>query len=271
MERRRVWDRTAVWLLLTAIVLLRADRAQGGCDAPGYRIGRVLADNASGVDLTISLQLQDFAPRRLVCLAGALKKRYPGRNVSAAIFSSHEAAVGWTPSTEWTPSLFAYQLKLHGFYSYNKEKSDEYLSIAPDASSQEADSPFDTLIVLPLRGAPVCKLAVSGRCLLEFRHIAYPSVEGRADSEGSVTLAGQIRRDGIVSDVAVVDAKVDAPERRSALVASAMENLGTWRFEPGKQRDDLRLTYEFGRADPTKTLHGTVMEFRLPDEVRVGH
>jgi hypothetical protein len=230
-----------------------------------------LADNASGVDLTISIGLGDFAPRRLVCLAGALKKRYPGRNVSAAMFSSHEAAVWWAPSIEWSPVLYAYQLKLHGFYSYDREKSDEYLLIAPDGSGQEADSPFDTRIVLPLRGAPVCKLAVSGRCLLEFRHIAYPSVKGQADIEGSVTMTGQIRRDGFVSDLAVVAAKVDAPERRSALVASAMENLGTWRFEPGKHRDDLRLTYEFGRADPTKTLHGTVMEFRLPDVVRVGH
>ncbi len=44
-----------------------------------------------------------------------------------------------------------------------REKHEDYLLIAPDAFSQEVDSPFTTRIDLPLTGTPVCKLAINGR------------------------------------------------------------------------------------------------------------
>jgi hypothetical protein len=72
-----------------------------------------------------------------------------------------------------------------------------------------------------------------------------------------------------VSNLTVVDATVDPPAQKSELVESALRNLGTWRFEPGKRKDSIHMTYLFGAPVSSLAWHG--MELRLPDEVRIEH
>jgi len=270
MERCRALNRMAARPLLVTVALFEAIYAFGACNVPHYRRGRTWEDNASGISIDISIRLEDFAPERLICLAGALRQKYTGRDVAAYIFSSRDAALGYLPgSIDPSPKVVEYQSKLHGYYFYSKEKHDNHLLIVPDVRSQEVDSPSTTRIDLPVTGTPVCRLAINGRCLLEFQHIYYPSVEGKAKISGGVILAGNIRRDGVLSDLAVVDAKVNPPERQAVLVDSAMLNLSTWRFEPGKHKDGVRITYNFEVSDSPSLGQETSVRFRLPYEVRI--
>jgi len=187
-------------------------------------------------------------PARLVCLAETLKLKYADRDVIASIFSSHEAALGYRPGDlDVPPEVREYESKEHAVYVYSREKHEEYVEIRPDPRSH--DSSLTTRVDLPAKGTPACKLAINGRCLIEFQHIYYPDTEDRKAVSGRVTVAGSIRRDGAVSDLAVADAKVNPPDRQSFLVDWTLENLRTWRFAPGKQKDDIRITYDFGVTD----------------------
>ena len=214
-------------------------------------------------------RLEDFAPEKLICLAEALRRKYPNRNVMAFIFSSREAALGYVPSIEWVPKSVEYESKSHGVYIYSKEKHEDYLLVVPDALNHEAGSPFDTRIDLPVTGTPVCKLGISGRCLLEFQHIDYPSIDGKKQIAGRVTLYGSIRRDGTLSNFTVVNAKANLPQRESVLVDWTIKNLSTWRFEPGKQEDAMGITYYFEVTDSPLAVTESGVQFRLPSEVRV--
>jgi hypothetical protein len=255
----------AVWLSITTAALPNAILAGAACNAPRYRLGRVWVDAASTVDLNISIQLGDFAPDRLICLAKTLKAHYPARDMSVFIFSSQEAALGYVPPVERTPKLVEYESKLHGLYFYSRAKHEEYLLILPDGHSQNVNSPLTTRIDLPIERVPVCRLEAKGRCLLEFQHIDYPaSIEGRKGVTGRVTLAGRIDRNGVMSGVSVVGAQISPVELRTLLVTAASRNLGTWRFAPSGRTDEVRITYEFDRVDSPLVEGGKSLHFRMP-------
>ena len=168
------------------------------CNAPHYNIGRVWEDNASVIDIDIAIRIEDFAPKRLVCLAASLKEKYPQRNIRALIFSSPEAARDYRVGSQELPAkVVEARLKLHAVYSLNRGTSEEYIRMRPE-ESQYAPR-FSTRIDLPAPGTPYCTLAIHDRCLLEFRHIYYPTVEGRPEISGQVTLTGAILRNGTLS------------------------------------------------------------------------
>jgi len=250
------------------IVLCPTVQAFATCEPPHYRKGRVWEDTTSYLNIAVSIRLEDFAPARLICLARALRQRYPERDLLVSIFSSREAALGWLPLTERTPNLWEYESKLHGFYSYVKAKHQDYLLVLPDGHSQDVHSALTTRIDLPTTVAPVCRLAVDSRCLLEFQHMVYPgSAEGQR-AVGRITIAGTIERDGVVSNLSVVEASITPAERQPMLVSSAMQNLGTWRFEPGYHPDGIRITYSFDRVDSPSVGDASGLQFRLPFETR---
>lgn len=265
VDNHALLNRMSVRLFAVTLVLSEATCVLGACKVPQYRKGRVYEDSASGADLNISIRLEDFAPERLICLAEALRSKYPHRDVLAFIFSSREAALGYVPLIERIPQLWDYEAKLHGIYTYNKEKHEDQLLILPDGHSQRVGSPLNTQINLPLTVMPVCRLTLDGRCLIEFQHIYYPrSIEARTEISGRVTFAGTFRRDGVLSDLTVVGAEVSPPELQSILVDAAKSNLSTWRFEPGKYEDAVRITYRFEGADSPTVENGGGLRFRLP-------
>jgi hypothetical protein len=119
---------------------------------------------------------------------------------------------------------------------------------------------------------PFAGLLINGRCLLEFEHIydsriAYPSAVPEG-IKGQVSLSGSIEKNGILKKVAVIDAKADSPEQRSTLADWAARNFRTWRFEPSKHEDDVRLTFYFEITDSPVRDDDSV-QFHLPDEVRI--
>lgn len=76
--------------VLVCLILLLVQISFAQCKPPKYRKGFVLADSKSRVWMGISIQLEDFAPEKLVCLAAALKKHYhDSKEINILIFSSH--------------------------------------------------------------------------------------------------------------------------------------------------------------------------------------
>jgi hypothetical protein len=269
MERYVSLNRMTARILGAFVALSGTALASAPCSAPDYRVAETLVDKAGGVDVNVSIRLEDFAPQRLICLAGALKQAFPERSVRAFIFSSHEAALEFLPGDIDLPPGFAeYQYKLHGTYVYDRGKHEEYVTIAPDGHRQ-FDPALITRIDLPVVGTPTCRIGINGRCLLEFQHIYYPSQEHKETAFGRATLAGGIQPDGTMAGLSVVGAKVESPEQWSLLVNFAVKNLRTWRFEPGKHKDAVRITYRFERADSPPAGNGSGVQFRLPDEVLI--
>lgn len=235
------------------------------CVSPNYRIGRELANDKSGAVVNISIRLEDFAPERLVCLASVLREKYPDRNILATIFSAYDAAKFFSPEVERTERTIYLNSKLHGGYVYDKGKGKDYVYIVPDGMSQEATSPLNTRINLPPTGPPVCKLELDRRCLLEFKHIDYPSIGEKTDGSGEVTVTGRIRPNGVVSDLKAVETKADPPAWESTLKGFTLGNLQTWRFATSSHESSLHITYRFALTDSGSPD----LEFHLPEEVRI--
>lgn len=269
MNNHAASTRTFAPFLCAAVALFWPASSFGACDAPEYRLGRKFADNSTDLAFTASIALEAFAPRRLVCLAEVLRRVAPGRSVHVYLFSTNEAAIGYVPlESDVPPEDQEYKFKFHGSYEYNEQTHEESVHINPDGEHHEADVNLMTTIALPVAGTPVCKLQISGRCLLEFQHIYYPFAYRETGPTGQVTLTGTVRPDGTVSGLAVVDAKANPPAKRSFLTDFANKNLGTWRFEPGEKDDPVRITYRFEASD-IPVPGGQHVEFHLPSEVLV--
>jgi len=267
MSDLRNFNRRPGLLFVLSFALSLASPVPEVCVPPHYKVGRKLETNATDTMLNISISLEDFAPKRLGCLAEALRQRYSNRNLDVTIFSAPEVARNYYPEVEQTSRTVYMNSKLHASYKYNKEKHEDYLFLVPDGRSLSVDSPFNTRINLPVSGAaPVCRLAVNGRCLLEFQHLYYPFLGTKTTGSGDVTVTGRIRPSGVMSGVAAVDAKATSPDWRSAFTGAAIRNLRTWHFEPSIHEDSVRITYYFEVSD---SVRGEDIQFQLPNEVRL--
>jgi hypothetical protein len=234
------------------------------CSVPAYRIGKAYENTAPSILLDISVQPEDFAPERLICLAGALKQKYRAPEVVIGIFSSYKAAVNYKLLTvEYPKNGTLWASKQHAQYYYSAERHEEYLLLIPDGLSLGVKSPFNTRVDLPVVGKIACKLRVSNRCLLQFEHIDLPVGE----SPGDVTLMGRVERSGKVTAVKVVtDGRSSLPT--PALTNFALQNLKSWRFEPAQQENDLKVTFSLKRVE-TSLEHGINVQFMLPDKVNI--
>jgi hypothetical protein len=238
--------------------------ALAACNAPQYRTGLILENTSTDITLQISMRLEYFAPQQLICLAGEFQEKFPTRNIMVTMFTDQKAAENYLPSlqeqTAWMLHVYS---TLHALYVRNN--SEDYLLIVPDGKDLAKDSPSNTRIDLPLTGAPVCKLAMRNRCLLEFRQMYYPSFASKTDVSGRVTVKGSIQKNGIISNLTVVDSNVEPSASRQSLSDWTIQNLRTWHFEPGQGVDDFRITFSFVLTESAPAG----VEMRLPDEVRL--
>jgi hypothetical protein len=215
------------------------------CTVPHYQIVTKLV-RADGVFLLISLNLNDFAPHRLVCLSGALKKLYGATTTHALMFSSDEAARYYLPGRmELSPTQQRYQEQLHASYVYYKWAGGEYVSLHPGGKGWDYDPRWDTRIDLPVSSNPICTLAMSNRCLLAFEPVSYPFRDDKKNGGGQVAISGVIGTDGSLTDLGVADAQASQPDQRTAFADYALNNMKTWHFEPAARRDPIRITYRF--------------------------
>jgi TonB family protein len=223
--------------------------------------------------MAVSIPLRDFAPGRLVCLAGAFKRHYGNRQkVLILIFSSGDAAKFYAPrqgddagDQKRPPRGSSYwKLQLHGTYSYDKEKSEEFLDLSPMGFGGEG--PYNTRIRLPASGALRCRLQINERCLLAMTHPTYPAPLS-TNISGTVTLTGTIARNGRMTHVQVAETSSLSSATKELLTHAAITNLSTWRFEPAQRQDAVRITFAY-LIDPTLPQPESMdLKLILPNEV----
>lgn len=255
--------------------------AAAECDAPRYQYGQVWEESEYTVLMSVSIPLQDFVPPRLICLAEVFRRRYPGRkSITILIFSSRDAAKPYTPTPDGVPKSAKQQRlhgpvfwlsHLHGSYSYDMDKHEEFVDIRPFGS--DAEGPNDTRIDLPANArVHLCRLEVSGRCLLALARVNYPELALAGAVSGAVTLSASIGRSGKVTGITVIDNHVIPLEQKDVLVNDALQNLKTWQFESSSKDDHLRITYSYVRDAPTvpKHQHWQVdVRFALPNQIEI--
>jgi hypothetical protein len=240
------------------------------CQAPAYREGHVWEDSPSTIMMNISLQMSDFAPNRLICLAGVLKHKYSDRKeILVFMFSSYEAAKNFTAPLygDSFKHRVNWSLWEHGSYSFDADKGEEMVYVMPFG---EAYRSFNTVIKLPVTSIPPCRLEIASRCLLALNAIDYPWNTLKTRRSGAVTLEAAIARDGTITAVKSAGAGPSGQEQAS-LINAAIQNLKSWRFETASRRDTIRIVYSF-TIDTSGTLGQPSLQFDLPDKVEIrGH
>lgn len=250
------------WLFVVLVCFWGDPRLYADCKARNYQVGKIFEQSTTSVVLTIAIEHADFAPETLVCLANDLKKTYSAPEVVIGIFSSYEAALDYSPPTGQNDTLWASQQ--HAVYFHNSEKREDYLLLMPDGLSMDVDSPFNTRIDFPVTGRPSCKLQIRDRCLIEFDHISPPGDETSA----TVSLIAQIEKSGEVSNVRIVGQDPNSPTHESKFADFAVRNLKTWRFEPGRNTEEIKIVYSLEHVD-SPFNHDVNVKFTLPDKVNI--
>jgi hypothetical protein len=237
------------------------------CHAPKYRQGLTLVDSKSEAVANISIDLKDFTPSKLSCLAGILNDRYRGRKrITVSIFSSPEAATHSMAVLPPEPTKVDYErlAQLHAYYLYDAETREDYIVLMPDPMIGNPNAPTNTKINLTALAAPACKLEINNRCLLKFQHIRLTG----QDESGSITLSARIERNGSVSSVRVIDGNTNPSSPQHALAYFALQNLKSWHFERSQHEDAIKIVYSLEHVD-RPLEHGENVEFMLPDKVRI--
>lgn len=237
------------------------------CTIPNYREGHVWEDSPSTIMLNISIPLNEFAPKRLICLAGALKKRYSGhQEITVLLFSSYEGALRFTapfagdspePRVNWS-------LDNHAMYSYDAAAHEEYIEILPFGQNRL----LETRIDLPSTSRTKCTLQVSGRCLLALSRLEYPLESLRTGTTGTITLEAAIEPDGSVTRVRAVRSGQQPTSVDAHLTQAATENLKTWHFETASRTNSIRIAYVYGieaKGPPGQARS----RFNLPSKVEI--
>lgn len=236
-----------VFTLLIAVVPALAQ-----CSVPKYRVGK-LADDGNSIAMHISIDVQDFAPQRLVCLASTLKRHYGDhKSILCEIFSDRRTAEKDVILTglDDPPVMFKLTTFMHAIYSYRQDES-ERLYINPDPLQTGPGSPTETIISLPVAGTPQCKIQLNGRCLLVLPTI-WPFRSGTEETKesGSVALSGRVAPDGRVGAIRILRCHLTPGEEGDFLKDLAAKNLRAWRFETGPHPDEIRVTYYYRYSPP---------------------
>ena len=255
-------------LAVTCITLTLAICAFAQCQVPNYLQGATLFDSKSEIITNISIDLQDFTPDKLACLARSLKERYRGRDsIIVSIFSSQAAATYLVSAVlPLEPDAQDYEMfkQFHASYRFRADIHDHYVLLMPDPMIDSPGAPINTKIDLAIATVPPCKLQIDNRCVLNLDHIDPP----RDETPGSVTLTAEIERAGSVSDVHVVETNKDSSGAQKSLADFALQNLKSWRFEGSQNKNDIRIVYSLERVT-TPLEHGINVQFMLPDRVNI--
>jgi len=239
-----------VRLTVLSLVLCSGIGAFAQCPAPRYRTGFTLVDSRAELITSISILPRDFTPSRLVCLATSLKERYRDRtSILVSIFSSHKAA-----STSLGTLMPVYGredvsmlAQMHGRYVFSAERHEDYVELMPVLTWEwhMDKGPFDTRIDLPVVAAPRCRVEIQERCLIASNGIDYPYEALKRGASGTVTLTGSVTRGGKVSDVRVMKAESVPEGERDLLANAAVQDLSSWRLEPGRRESAIQITYSY--------------------------
>ena len=225
----------------------------------------------------VSVSPSDFTVEKLACLGRALRSRHAKwPDLTIGIFSSSDALEHYPPGGvvgdyvalprgEYQ-NIVGSKTRLNAAYLLDVAKEREVLQISPIGDGGRVGEE-DTVIGLPLRGRAHCSLEVGGRCAMVLGAVAYPVRALDVSGQGTITVAGTLKRDGAVRDVRVVDAKVSPAEADSLLKKEVLKNVSGWRVDAGVRDEPFRVSFRFAIDESLRG--GPKVEWALPDHVLV--
>jgi hypothetical protein len=249
-----------LWMLSTSVLCAQ-------CHSPHYREGAIFADSGLVFVQSISIPLHDFTPGKLACLATSLRERYRDyQHITINIFSSRQASRSSIYGQESNRETMETLSQMHAEYSFDADKHEDFVEIVPTGAfpggSSFGPGPFSTRIDLPVTTTPHCQLEVYSRCVIALQRFPYPTELLKREPSGSVTLAATITRAGKVDHVRVVKAE-------SIAANEAIQNLSSWRLEPGPHDEPIQITYSYAIDNSLRHMDGMQVRWSLPHEVSI--
>lgn len=250
------------WMLLPA--LITGIEAFAQCRPPQYREGAIFADSGSVIVMSVSIPLYDFAPSKLVCLATNLREHYRDRrNIEINMFSSHVDSQRGIYVQESNREDVEALSHMHARYNFDADKHEDYIEIMPTGVFPGLRAgPFNTRIDLPVETTPHCKLEINDRCLIALQQFPYPAALLKRKPSGTVTLAATITRSGKVDHIRLLKAE-------SISANEAVQNLSSWRLEPGPRDEPIQITYSYAIDNSLRYIDGMQVHWALPNEVSI--
>ena len=233
------WRSTARMCFCLRVSLLAATTARAQCTAPPYFPVRDFVNPQLGAGLVhIWIPPSEFTLTRIVCLVQTLNNQHPRwNNIVVLLFSSEEAAEYFdaggmsdfldvfdlTGKLLRVENIGRFRRELRGVYVLDVDKHEHQLVITP--LGLNGGELYETRIELPVTGTPHCRLELSNRCVLALEPIKFRDEALGARVSGTVTLTGQIRRDGTVTDIRVANANSVGFQKNGTLVFQNLSPL----------------------------------------------
>jgi len=129
-------------------------------------------------------------------------------------------------------------------------------------TSEHSEQPYETRIDLPVEATPHCQLEIDNRCLIALQQFPYRAKLLKGKTSGTVTLAATITRSGKVDHVRVVKAE-------SIAANEPIQNLSSWRLEPGPRDEAIQITYSYAIDGSLRRIDGVQVHWDLPNAVSI--
>jgi len=258
---------------ILCIAVCAIEIAVGQCRPPHFKVGTTSLDEGNMLIQSISLPLQAYTPRNLICLANSFQERYKDRShILVYIFSSYSESKGSIAVMEFSEEdAKAFRL-IHAIYLFDAAKQENYVRILPAGATFRPvprDGYYSTTINLPAIGTPHCRLEVNNRCLVAMDYVAYPGEALRLNESGTIVLSATIGRSGKVGNVRVAQAESVPGGAKSRLASAAAQTLSSWTFEPGLKTDAIQITFSYSIDNSLRHVDGTQVEWDLPRKVTI--
>jgi len=237
------------------------------CTPPRYEIVKTRWDQneRDGISMSVAIDLRDFAPERLLCLADSLAARYKrDKFVDIDFFSSRDAALTCLPDIPLVDAVVQCPQR-HAEYRFNAK---QHSILMLPMGNPEGDA--YTSVDLPARTLRPCRLEIAHRCFLELTAPDHEYETLAALISATVVVSGTIDRSGRAEafEIRVATAKNVRNEKAPAdpVVRTVIESVRSWRLEESERETPFNVRFEF---DITDDLSESSLEFRLPHRVIV--
>ncbi len=159
--------------------------------------------------------------------------------------------------------------QLHARYVLDTGQHEEYIEIMPVGTRDTlAPGEYSYRIDLPAAAPPHCELRIGSRCVTALQEVSYPHEPGSKPT-GRVTLTATITRDGGIGHVRAVKTE-SVPAGESGLLAhAAVQDLSSWRLEPGPREEAIRITYSYVLDRKLQYDDTSLVDFALPSEITI--
>lgn len=232
-----------------------------------FKPGAVVYENASKIVVNVSIAPENFIPADLLCLVEELKHNYSPRReeVVVSIFDDSKAAAIKNLRVSTAEARKEdYEIYQHEHASYIFRRSGEsYLVLEPDPRNETTFTRISLEESQPIS----CRIAIGrNRCLMIAGHLEYPTEAWRKLNIGDIEIEVTVLKTGLVVAAQPGQGNVSIDQ---SLRDAAMNDVQSWRFEPGAADELIKVTYSFQLRGSPDTYPRSSVKYDLPNRVLV--